>query len=440
MTNEAVTLPPHDRQAEAGVLAVMLQGYNHPNDIAGVLDVSDFYISANAQLYETIVTMCAEGVPVDMTTIGDRLGHDGLDTIGGQARLIDLITDFYNPFLFDEYVKIVKHKSSARKLYRASNDILNAAFNGESIDDIIATAEKALDEARPPSTVDNRSSMSALIDTIQERQDVGGVELFGVPSAIKALNRLTGGYEKNAMYILAGRPGIGKTSMFCADVLHAAKLGLSVAFVSLEMAYSQLALRLISYETEIHHRTIKTGTMSQSQQDRFIQAAGMIDSLPIHVIDTPSMTVNDILAQCQRIKSQHGLDIVFVDHIGIVKSSLKSDNLNATTTQKSGDLRALAKTLDCPVVVASQLSRAVEQRSNKRPVLADLRDSGSIEQDAYSVMFLYREGYYQDVKPMTEELEIIVAKNRGGGVGTARAVWLAQTSAIKNKAYSNQGA
>ncbi|HHE71343.1 MAG TPA: replicative DNA helicase, partial [Chloroflexi bacterium] len=243
-------------------------------------------------------------------------------------------------------------------------------------------------------------------------------ELLGVPSGFSSLDHLLGGFQKSDFLILAARPGVGKTSLMLSFALHAAQEGKVVALFSLEMSAEQLVQRLVSQISGINAQRLRLGQLEEDEWPAFSEAIGLLSELPMYIDDTPSITVIQLRTKCRRLASEHGLDIIFVDYLQLMDSEVRSENRVQEVSYISRSLKGLAREIDVPVMTASQLSRAVEQRQDKRPVLSDLRESGSLEQDADIVMFIYREELYKEDTPNRNIADIIIAKHRSGPTGT----------------------
>lgn len=428
-------LMPYSQDAEQAVLGGILIDPDALYEVAEFLQADDFFIGKHATIYAAMQTLAGGGVAIDFVTLSEYLENKGFKDTG---YLVDLINAVPTSINTRYYGRIVHSFSLRRKMSRAASQIANLAIDeSESIDTIVERAENALFSATQQATTKHvetiQQGMSTLFDLVHERREAGG-QMVGLPTGYIDLDRLLDGLAPSDLIVFAGRPGMGK-SLFEAGVsLHLAKMGKRVARFNLEMPAVQIWQRLISIETGIPLTRLRRGDLTDEESKIFDEATGRLAELRMWVDDTAGLNVSQLTAKCRRLHAEYGLDLVTVDYLQLMASD---DSRYGNRTQEVGQisrgLKRLAKGLNIPVLALAQLSRACEQRGDKRPLLSDLRDSGDIEQDADVVMFLYRDEYY---KPDTTErpniAEVNVAKHRNGPLGDVDLYFTAKTPKLGN--------
>ncbi len=421
-------LPPHSIEAEEAVLGSILIDPEAVWRVSDVLRGEDFYLIKNQWVWESCQRLHQRRLPIDVVTLRRELeAQQQLDELGGSAYLTQLMTSVPTAIHAEGYGRIVAGLAERRRLLAAASTIAQLAYD-ESADNEAVTdqAERAVLSARrirSDRTIKLSEALRQYYDQIEYRYEHRG-ELLGVPTGFDDLDRMTGGLQRSDMIVVAGRPGQGKTSLLLNIALNAAKrFQQRVAIFSLEMSHAQLTERLVAQEAGIDSQRLRTGDLRDEEWPRFVQAQAALGDVPIVIDDTPALSISQLRAKARRLDADHGLDLILVDYLQLMTTDRRSENRNQEVAALSQGLKNLARELNVPVVVASQLSRAVEQRMDKRPMLSDLRDSGAIEQDSDVVLFLYRDGAYHDTCETPNATELIVAKHRKGPTGTVNLFW-----------------
>jgi replicative DNA helicase len=413
---------PHNIEAEESVLGSLLIDPEALFRVAPFLRPDDFYIRKNGWVYEAILDLHERREPVDFLTVCNELEARGqLEEIGGAAYVTQLINTVPSAINVEAYGHIVEQTAIRRRLITAAGDIAQFAYQeAEEVGQVLDKAEQTLFGVSQRRLVRDitpiQEAVRSYYDRIEYLYDHRG-EPLGVPTGFADLDRLLGGLQRSDLIILAARPGVGKTSLALSIARHAAGMDKHVAIFSLEMSAEQLVQRWVSAETGIDAQRLRLGHLKDDEWPLFIQATGVLSDLPVFIDDTPALSALQLRTKARRIHAEHGLNLVVVDYLQLMTGDTRTENRVQEVSYISRMLKALARELDVPVLSLSQLSRAVEQRSDKRPVLSDLRESGSLEQDADVVMFIYREELY---KPETEKqhiAEIMISKHRHGPTG-----------------------
>jgi len=433
--------PPHSREAEEAVLgAVMILPEAYYN-IAPILKKDDFYIIRNSWIWEAFTRLHESRIPIDYLTVSRALEEQNrLAEIGGQAYLLQLINQTPTSLNAEYYARIVEETSIRRKMLSAANEMAQLAVNQQkSINTVLDEAEKnifTISERRAQrDLVPIKQVLSDVydrIDQLSQRTD----EIFGVPTGLIDLDRLLGGLQKSDLIIVAGRPGMGKTGFLLSVAKNAAqKHKKHVAIFSLEMSNEQLVQRLIAQETGIDTQRLRSGKLSPEEWPLFVQAVEVLGDTMIFLDDTPAISPLQLRTKCRRIHMEYQLDLVIVDYLQLMSGDIRTDNRVQEVSNISRNLKVLARELNIPVLTAAQLSRAVEQRTDKRPMLSDLRESGSLEQDADIVMFIHRPDALGQDAEREAIAEMIVAKHRNGPTHSGiELVFLKNTARFENAA------
>ena len=422
-------IPPHSVEAEQSVLGSILLDKEAMISVSETLVPEDFYKEAHKVIYESMLKLYNSQSEIDLITLTDELRDQGyLDDIGGIAYITSLSTVVPTTSNIKYYVNIVKEKSISRKLISAANDIINLGYDGSAkVEYVLENAEKKIfDISQERATNDFQpinqvisEALSMLEKLYEEKNDV-----TGLTTGFRDLNKKINGLQRSDLLLIAARPAMGKTAFALNLVQNAALKGdASVAVFSLEMSKEQLVQRMIASQSTVELKKIKTGTLADNDWPRITDGMAILSGAKIHIDDTPGIKISELRSKCRKLKIEKGLDLVLIDYLQLMEGEGQNESRQQEIAKISRSLKILAKELDCPVVALSQLSRAPEQRADHRPMLSDLRESGSIEQDADIVMFLYRDEYYN---PDTEKKnigEVIVAKNRHGETGTVELVW-----------------
>ncbi|MEN6409673.1 MAG: replicative DNA helicase [Anaerolineaceae bacterium] len=417
---EPVQTVPYSREAEEAVLgAVMI----HPEvyyDVAQFLQADDFYIQRNGWIWESFTRLHERRSPIDLLTVSEDLEQmDRLAEIGGPAYLTALTTQVPTSLHAEAYGHIIEDNAIRRRMLTAANDVAKLAYDQQrTVDTVIDEAEKAvfgISERRVRHDVQPIQQVLSdyydRIDQLATRDE----DVVGVPTGLLDLDKVLGGLQKSDLLIIAGRPGMGKTGFMLSVMKNAAmKHKKHVAMFSLEMSNEQLVQRLIAQETGIDTQRLRTGKLQENEWPLFTQAIEALSKTNIYLDDTPAITPLALRTKCRRLMMEYSLDLVILDYLQLMSGDTRNDNRVQEVSYISRNLKVLARELNVPVLAAAQLSRAVEQRADKKPVLSDLRESGSLEQDADIVMFINRPDMMEKDAAKASEAEIIVAKHRNG--------------------------
>jgi replicative DNA helicase len=419
-------LVPHNVEAEEAVLGSLLIDPEALFRVSPFLKPDDFYLQKNGWIYEAILALHERREPIDFVTLCDELERqERLEEIGGAAYVTHLINAVPSAIHVEAYGHIVEQSAIRRRLINAASRIAQLAYQeGEDIDQAVDRAEQALFSVSQRRITRDLTPVQEVIrryyDRIEYLYDHRD-EPLGVPTGFIDLDRLLGGLQRSDLILIAARPSVGKTSLGISVARHAANLDQHVAIFSLEMSSEQVVQRMVSAETGIDAQRLRLGDLREEEWPLFVQATGRLSDLPLFIDDTPSISVLQMRTKARRLHAEHGIDLILVDYLQLMTAGdLRHESRVQEVSYISRSLKGLARELEVPLVAISQLSRAVEQRTDKRPILADLRASGSLEQDADVVMFIYRDELYN---PDTEEqniADIIVAKHRNGPTGTVQ--------------------
>ncbi|MFO7558846.1 MAG: replicative DNA helicase [Desulfobacterales bacterium] len=438
-------LPPQNIEAEESILSAVLIDSSALLDIVEILSPEDFYRTAHQKIFAAITELFAKSEPIDLVTVANNLKEKGqLEDMGGATYLAQLIDTVPLAVNAEHYAKIIRDKSSLRKLIAQANIIVNRCFEDRGdVDEVINFAEKSIFEISENKIKKSFFSVSDLIngniDTLEERQG-SGLMLTGIPSGFTRLDQLTSGFQRSDLIIVAARPAMGKTS-FALNVARNAAVdaNVPVAIFSLEMSKEQLSMRLLTSEARIDSARLRGGFFNDDDWERLTNAAGILEQAPIYIDDSADVTPMDIRAKARRLKADKGLGLVVIDYLQLMRGSTSKERRDLEISEISRSLKILAKELNVPVIALSQLNRMLEQRSDKRPMLSDLRESGALEQDADLVAFIYRdEVYNQDENnPNRGKAEIILGKQRNGPVGTAFLTFLKSYTRFEDLAHGS---
>jgi replicative DNA helicase len=419
-TSTVIQSQPYSREAEEAVLGSVLIDPESYFDISEILAPEDFYIVRNQWIFSSFIRLSERRIPIDLLTLSQDLQeHSQFDEIGGQAYLLALVNQTPTSLHAEAYAKIVEHNAIRRRMLNSANEMARLAYDQEKeMDTILDAAEKAvfgLSSRRVKHDLEPIGSvLSEYYDHVDELA-ARDEEIFGVPTGLTDLDRLLGGMQKSDLLIVAGRPGSGKTGFLLSAAKNAAqKHKKNVAMFSLEMSNEQLVQRLIAQETGIDTQRLRTGKLQEDEWTVFTHAIDVLGEAHIWLDDTPAITPLSLRTKCRRLHMEHGLDLVVVDYLQLMGSDSRSENRVQEVSYISRSLKVLARELNVPVLAAAQLSRAVEQREGKRPVLSDLRESGSLEQDADIVMFIHRADATEKDPAKRNIADLIVAKHRNG--------------------------
>jgi replicative DNA helicase len=415
MEQEAFRQLPYDVEVEQALLGALLIDNYALERISNVLKPEHFYDPLHTRLYETVEKMWAKGHAVTPLTLRAAMENDeGLEEVGGQDYLVSLARAAPAMPNVKDYARILSELAMRRELIRVGEDIVNTAFEAgaevtpaEQIEEAEKSLYRVAERGRYGEGPVGFDAALAEAVTQAESALARGGHISGVPSGFTDLDALLGGLHPSDLIIVAGRPGMGKTSLATNMAFHAARIwakdradqaelprGSPVLLFSLEMAASQLSARILAEQTEIDMRKIRTGRFTDAEWDRFVQTAQVLGDLPLYIDDTGGISIAQIAARARRLKREKHIGLIVIDYLQLIEASRRAENRVQEISEVTKGLKALAKELNIPVMALSQLSRGVDNRDDKRPVLSDLRESGSIEQDADVVMFIYREEYY----------------------------------------------
>ncbi|KGP73202.1 DNA helicase [Pontibacillus yanchengensis Y32] len=417
--------PPHNIEAEQAVLGAI---FLEPQSIATATEVlmpDDFYRASHQRIYEAMVSLSEKGEPIDLVTVTTALSNmKTLDEIGGVSYLSDLANSVPTAANIEYYTKIVEEKSILRRLIKTATSIVASGFSDEGeVESVLNDAEKSiLEVAQRKDSGRFKNIKDVLIEVYDNIEQLHhhDEEVTGVPTGFRDLDGMTSGFQKNDLIIIAARPSVGKTA-FALNIAQnvATHTGENVAIFSLEMGAEQLVMRMLCAEGNINAQSLRTGHLETEDWGKLTMAMGSLSNAGIFIDDTPGIRVNEIRSKCRRLKQEHGLGMILIDYLQLIQGDGNSkENRQQEVSEISRALKGLARELNVPLIALSQLSRGVESRQDKRPMMSDIRESGSIEQDADIVGFLYRDDYYEQDSERQNIIEIILAKQRNGPVGT----------------------
>ncbi len=422
---------PHSMEAEQSVIGSMIMDREAIIVASEIVLGEDFYNKQYGVLFDTMVELNDEGRPVDLVTLQDRLKEKDVPPEVSSLEFIrDLITAVPTSANIKHYANIVAEKSTLRRLIRINEDIANTCYVGkDSLEDILADTEKRVfDLVQRRNTgefVSIRQIVMNAMDNIEKASHNKG-NVTGVATGFLDLDYRTAGMQPSDLILVAARPSMGKTAFVLNIAQYVAfKQAKTVAIFSLEMSKEQLVNRLFSMESKVDSQHLRTGNLSDVEWEKLIESAGVIGKSNLIIDDTPGISISELRSKCRKYKLEHNLEMIIIDYLQLMSGSGRStDSRQQEISDISRSLKALARELHVPVIALSQLSRAVEQRPDHRPMLSDLRESGAIEQDADVVMFIYRDDYYNKDTEKKGIAEIIIAKQRNGPIGTVELVWL----------------
>ncbi|AGK99555.1 replicative DNA helicase [Clostridium pasteurianum] len=423
---------PQNIEAEQSVLGSMILDKTSIADAAEVLRGDDFYRENHKLIFSAIIDLYQRDIPVDMITLIEHLrSTERLEGAGGITYITEICNSVPSTANLTSYIDIVKEKSILRRLIKSSTEIIEESYNQQDdVPKVLDSAEKKIFDIAQNTVSSDFEALSAVLERgfleIERLYNNKG-EVTGVPSGFPELDAKTSGFQRGDMILIAARPSMGKTT-FALNLAEYAALrsAKSIVMFSLEMSKEQLAYKLLCSEANVDMLKLRTGNLEDSDWDNIARASGPLAEAKIYIDDTAGISVMEMRSKCRRIKIEHGIDMIIIDYLQLMSGSGESRQQEVSEISRS--IKALAKEMQCPVIALSQLSRAPEQRTDHRPMLSDLRESGSIEQDADLVMFLYRDEYYNKETEEKNVAECIIAKQRNGPTGTVKLAWLGQFS------------
>ena len=435
---QTLRVPPNDAEAEQAILGCMFFGPDAISDICEKLKSEDFYRPGHRVIFEAISDLFSRGVPVDVITLKDRLDEKGLiDQAGGREYLLILAGAVSTAANSDHYVRIVEKRSIERKLIGAAQNIMQDGYDsGKEIDEKIELAEKSIFDIVQNRNNSDFSSMQEVLlkslDDVEKLYKSKG-KTSGVSTGFTDLDSKTSGFHPSDLILIAARPSMGKTALALNIAQNiAVKQKLPTAIFSLEMSKVQVVNRILCAHAMVDSQKLRTGMLDSSDWDQIVGAVGDLSDSPLYIDDTPGITIAELRAKCRRLKMEKGLKVIIIDYLQLMSGGKRSESRQQEISEISRSLKAIAREMEAPVVALSQLSRAVESRSDHRPMLSDLRESGAIEQDADLVSFIYRDDYYNPDSEKKGQAEIIIAKQRNGPTGTVDLMYMNKYTKFEN--------
>lgn len=429
---------PHSIEAEQSVIGSMIMDREAIVVASEILFGDDFYSKQYGILFDTMVELNEEGRPVDLVTLQDKLKEKDVPPEVSSLEFIrDLITAVPTSANIKYYANIVAEKATLRKLIKLNEEIANTCYLGkESLEMILEETEKKVFNLVQRRNTGEFVPIRQVVMNAMERIEAASKNkgaVTGIATGFIDLDYRTAGMQPSDLILIAARPSMGKTAFVLNIAQHVAfKLNETVAIFSLEMSKEQLVNRLFSLESRVDSQHIRTGQLSDAEWENLIESAGVIGKSNLIIDDTPGISIADLRSKCRKFKLEHNLRMIIIDYLQLMSGSGRSDSRQQEISDISRSLKALARELSVPVIALSQLSRAVEQRPDHRPMLSDLRESGAIEQDADVVMFIYRDDYYNHDTERKDIAEIIIAKQRNGPIGTVELAWLPNYTKFAN--------
>lgn len=439
-------VPPHNHDAEQSVLGAIFLEPQALITAAEVLVPEDFYRVAHQKIFQTFLTLSDKGEPIDSVSVAeDLMAKKELEDVGGLPYISEVANAVPTAANVSHYAKIVEEKSLLRRLIRVATQIVEDGYTREDeVEALLSEAEKNMMEvSNRQNAGDFQHIQDVLVDTYDniERLHSQQGEVTGIPTGFTDLDRVTAGFQRNDLIIVAARPSVGKTA-FALNIAQnvATKTTENVAIFSLEMGSDQLVSRMLCAEGNIDAQVLRTGALQAKDWEKLTLAMGSLSNAGIFIDDSSGIRVNEIRSKCRRLQQEHGLGMIIIDYLQLIQGSGNGgESRQQEVSEISRSLKGLARELKVPVIALSQLSRSVEQRQDKRPMMSDLRESGSIEQDADIVSFLYREDYY-DKESENNMIEIIIAKQRNGPTGTVSLAFKKEYNKFVNVDWSEHEA
>jgi len=434
-------IPPHNIDAEQSVLGAVLIDRDALSEVSGRLKPDAFYLEKHRELYDAMMELHEDSLPVDVVTVAELLSRRGtLEKVGDVEYIANLATSVPTTANVRHYATIIEDKALLRQLISISGNIAEVGLSG-SLEghDVLALAEKKIfDISQGLNHTGLEPIGSVLEQTFSQLEELfkNKSDLTGIPSGYRDLDRKTAGFQPSDLILIAARPAMGKTSFILNVVVNAALLKIPVAVFSLEMSRTQLVNRVLALEAMVDLEKMRTGKLLDDDWTKIAHALGPLNKAPIYLDDNASTNVMEMMSKCRKLKMEKGLGMIVIDYLQLMEGRRKSDNRQQEISEISRALKIMAKELNVPVIAVSQLSRAPETRTDHRPILSDLRESGAIEQDADIVMFLYRDDYYHEDSEKRNIVEIILAKHRNGSTGTVELAWIPQYTKFGNLEYN----
>ena len=441
--DEFMRIPPHHVEAEQSVLGSLLIDRNALSEVSGRLKSEDFYLEKHKEIYEAIMTLYEESLPIDIVTVSDALQRRGtLEKVGDLDYIAQLANNVPTTANVSHYASIIQDKALLRSLIATSGKIVDLGYQGAMEGtEVLNEAEKSIFDLSQGLNRTGLEPINSLLDkTFTQLEELcrNTGDLTGVPSGFVDLDRKTSGFQNSDLILVAARPAMGKTSFVLNIAVNAALRTFPVAIFSLEMSRTQLVNRILSLEAMVELEKMRTGKLESEDWKKIGYSLGPLSKSPIYIDDNAGINTMEMMSKLRKLKLERGLGLVIIDYLQLMEGRKKTDNRQQEISDISRSLKIMAKELDVPVIALSQLSRAPEQRNDHRPILSDLRESGAIEQDADVVMFLYRDDYYNEESEKRNVVEVIISKHRNGSTGTVELAWLPQYTKFGNRMYDEQ--
>lgn len=436
---------PHNLEAETAVLGSMMIDKNAIATAIQLLEPSSFYKEANEKIFSSIIALYDKNKAIDVLTLIEELKKKGdLEKVGGPSYIVGLTSAIPTAANITHYARIVKEKSILRHLITTSTTIIQESYSHKTdVDDLLDKAETLIFDITSRKHLETRSvhlkeiikDSIETIDNLYQRKE----NVTGIATGFHELDVMTAGLQKSDLVVIAGRPSMGKSALAASITEHVGTVEkVPIAFFSLEMAKEQLVQRMLCSHARVNAHKVRTGFLSQSDWPRLTNAAGKLSEAPIYIDDTPAISALELRAKARRMKAQHDIQLIIVDYLQLMQGAARAENRQQEISEISRSLKALARELKAPLIAISQLSRAVEQRSDHRPQLSDLRESGAIEQDADLVLLLLREEYYNPTEENKGMADVNIAKQRNGPVGNIKLAFIAEYARFDNISYREE--
>ena len=442
LDNMVARVPPHSVEAEQALLGAVLFKSTALPLVVDIVRPGDFYLPAHQLIFSAFMDLYRKNHPVDLVTVMEALRAAGnLEKAGGAGYLADLSNTMLTAANVENYAQLVRDRALQRGLIDACADIIGKSYAAADVESLLDESEQAVmavsGRAGDKVFATSNELVNAAFDRLQARVD-GGDSLTGVDTGYARLNDMTAGFQASDLIIVAARPSVGKTALALNFCLHAAKQGVPVGVFSLEMSREQLITRMMSIEAKVALSKLRRYDLNDDDWERLQTRLDGLAAAPIYIDDSAALTTLELRARARRLHAQHGLGLIVIDYLQLMRSARRTDSRELEISDISRSLKALAKELNVPVMALAQLNRKVEERTDKRPMLSDLRESGAIEQDADVILFLYRDAVYnkRDDNPRKCEAEVIIGKQRNGPTGVCGLAYLAEYTAFEELAYN----
>ncbi len=433
-------VPPQNIEAEKSLLGAMMLSREAIGDAIEIISADDFYKPLHGRIFEVVINLFGKGEPVDAITLNEELRrHGSIADLGGLSYLRSLSVDMPSTSNAAYYAEIVAKTATLRRLIETATAIADLAYDPSSdAEQILDYAESAVFQIGEKKNTSQLEHIKDMLDDTYIALDKLGANpgaITGIPTGYYDFDRMTAGLQPSNLIICAARPGMGKSTWVTNVAVQTALNTGPTAVFCLEMSKTEMVTRILSAQARVDQQKMKTGNLTETDWTRVSRSVGRLSESPLYIDDSSMLTVMEIRAKCRRLAAEKPLKLVIIDYMQLIQGSGRSDNRQLEVSDISRNLKMLAGELECPIICASQLNRSPEQRTDKRPMLGDLRESGSLEQDADLVLFLYRDDYYDKESPEAGEAELIIAKHRSGPTGVVRLAYFQHVSRFENLGY-----